>query len=88
MSLLLMKSNKGCHKLWFYLKNDAAAPLPVWGPVNKEKKRMHDHLKAIVILKDRGLRGTGVIGTYHMRRVVPLMVHALLMHRITLDSPP
>jgi hypothetical protein len=28
MSLQLSRSNKGWHVLWFYLKNDAAAPLP------------------------------------------------------------
>jgi hypothetical protein len=27
MSLQLSRSNKGWHTLWFYLKNNAAAPL-------------------------------------------------------------
>jgi hypothetical protein len=27
MSLQLSRSNKGCHTLWFYLKNDVVAPL-------------------------------------------------------------
>ena len=26
MSIPLSKSNKGWHKIWFYLRNDAAAP--------------------------------------------------------------
>ena len=30
MSIPLLKSNKGWHKLWFYLKNDATAPLPIF----------------------------------------------------------
>ena len=30
MSIPLSKSNKGWHKLWFYLKNDDAAPLPIF----------------------------------------------------------
>ena len=30
LSILLSKSNKGWHKLWFYLRNDDAAPLPIF----------------------------------------------------------
>ena len=30
MSIPLSKSNKGWHKLWFYLKNDDATPLPIF----------------------------------------------------------
>ena len=30
MSLPLLKSNKGWHKLWFYLRYDDAAPLPIF----------------------------------------------------------
>ena len=30
MSIRLSKSNKGWHKLWFYLKNDDTAPLPIF----------------------------------------------------------
>ena len=30
MSIPLSKSNKGWHKLWFYLRNDTAAPLPIF----------------------------------------------------------
>ena len=30
MSIPLSKSNKGWHKLWFYLKNNNAAPLPIF----------------------------------------------------------
>lgn len=37
---------------------------------------------------DGGLCGTGVIGVYHVRRVVPLMAHALLMYQMTPDSSP
>jgi len=72
---------------WFYVKNNAAAPLPdftgclieeapkvwLWGPPKKQKKRMHDILDAIVFLKSHGLHRAGVIEAYHARRVVPLM---------------
>jgi hypothetical protein len=30
MSLQLSRSNKGWHVLWFYLKNDVVAPLPIF----------------------------------------------------------
>ena len=65
-------SNKGWHSHWFYLKNDAAAPLPEfagrlikeapdswrkWGVPEKDKKRIQDHLAAIHFLKEKGLKG-------------------------------
>ena len=65
----LSTSNKGWHSHWFYLKNDAAAPLPKftgrlieealdswrkWGVLEKDKKKILDHLAAIHILKDKG----------------------------------
>ena len=28
------------------------------------------------------MKGSGIIGAYHMRRVVPLMVHALPLHQM------
>jgi hypothetical protein len=65
MATALSKSNKGWHKQWFYLKNDPDTPLPIfsghlieeplqswgWGPIDKEKRRLGDLLKAIVLLK-------------------------------------
>jgi len=76
MSIPLSKSNKRWYKLWFYLKNDDAAPLSIftgclieevlgawrYGPIKKEQKRLGDLLKALATLKCRGLHGTGVIG--------------------------
>ena len=38
---------------------------------------MSDILKAVMSLRSRGLRGTGVIGAYHVRRVASLMARAL-----------
>jgi len=62
----------------------------VWryGPIRKEQKRLGDLLKAIVTLKGHGLRGTGVIRAYHVRRLAPLMAHALPMYKMTSDSMP
>ena len=73
-----------------------ATPLPVfsrriikevprswkWGVPNKDKKRIKDHLAALQILKERGVKGSGIIGAYHMRRVVPLMVCVLPLHQM------
>ena len=39
------------------------------GVLEKDKKRIQDHLTTIRILKERGVKGSGIIGAYHMRRV-------------------
>jgi len=80
---------------WFYVKNDAAAPLPAfierlieealeswrkWGLPDKDKKKTQDHLTTIQILKERDVKGSGIIGAYHTRRVAPLMSHALPLY--------
>ena len=39
-----------------------------------------DHLTAIRILKEKDVKGSGIIGAYHMRRVAPLMTCALPLH--------
>jgi hypothetical protein len=54
----------------------------VWDPVEKEKKRLADLLGAIALLKDNGLCGIGVVGTYHVRRVAPLMACALPLYEM------
>ena len=85
--------------MWFYVKNDAAAPLPKftgrligeapqvwsWGPPEK-KGRLRDLLDAITFLKDRGLHGVSVIGAYHMRRVAPLMARVLPLYKMMPDA--
>ena len=67
--LHLSTSNKGWHSYWFYVKDDVAAPLPVfsgsiieevsgpwkWGVPDKDKKKIKDHLAALQILKLRGV---------------------------------
>ena len=103
----LSTSNKGWHSHWFYIRNDTADPLPKftgclikevlkswrkWGVPKKDKKRIQDHLTAIQILKERGVKGSGIIGTYHKRRVAPLMRRALRLHtmapEVSLDRTP
>ena len=82
-SMRLSTSNKGCHSHWFYIKDDVAAPLPVfsrrdveevpgswkWGVLDKDKKRIKDHLVALQILKERGMKGSGIRG----HRCLPYM---------------
>jgi hypothetical protein len=96
MSLRLSSSNKGWHKQWFYLKDDTTAPLPMfsrhlieeapeqwgWGVPYKDKKEIDDHRTTIVFLKERGLKGSCVIDTYHAMRVAPLMARTLPMYRM------
>ena len=69
----LLTSNKGWHSHWFYVKDDAAAPLPAfsgriieevpepwkWGVPDKDKKRIKDHLAFLQILKARGMKDRG-----------------------------
>ena len=92
--MCLSTSNKGWHSLWFYVKDDVATPLPVfsgriieevlgswkWGVPDKDKKRIKDHLAALQILKERGVKGSGIIGAYHTRRVTPLISRALPLY--------
>ena len=51
-----------------------------WGVLDKDKKKIQDHLAAIRILKERGVKGSGIINAYHARMVAPLMRRALPLH--------
>jgi hypothetical protein len=66
---------------------ESAPKMWVWGPPAKEQDRLEDHLKAITILKERGLHGVGVIGVYHVRMLAPLMARALPMYLMMPQSP-
>ena len=46
----------------------------------KDKKKIQDHIIAKHILKENDLKGSGVIGAYHARRVAPLMMRMLLLY--------
>ena len=98
----LSTSNKGWHSQWFYIKDDVAAPLPAfsgcvieevlgswkWGVPDKDNKKIKDHLTALQILKERGVKGSGIIGAYHTQRVVPLMSHALPLYLMAPGTSP
>ena len=51
-----------------------------WGVPDKDKKRIKDHLATLQILKERGMKGSGIISAYHTWRVAPLMSHALPLY--------
>jgi hypothetical protein len=53
-----------------------------WGVLKKDAKNIADHLAAIKILREADVRGSRVIGAYHVRRVAPLMARTLSMHRM------
>ena len=38
------------------------------GVLEKDKKKIRDHITAIHILKENGLKGSGIIEAYHARR--------------------
>jgi hypothetical protein len=50
-------------------------------------KRIVDHLAAIKILREDGMKESGVIGAYNARRVAPLMAHALPMYQMVPIAP-
>jgi hypothetical protein len=59
----------------------------MWEAPDKEKKKLVDHLRAIALLRDHGLRGTSVIGAYHARRVAMLMARALSLYEMVPGAP-
>ena len=51
-----------------------------WGGLDKDNKKIQDHLAAIRILKERSRKGSGIIGAYHTQRVAPLMSYTLPLY--------
>jgi len=37
-----------------------------WGVLEKDKKKIQDYLATIRVLKERGVKGSGIIGAYHV----------------------
>jgi hypothetical protein len=59
-----------------------------WGVPKKDAKRIIDHLATIKILREAGMKGSGVIEAYHARRVAPLMVPVAQMEGTVLAEGP
>jgi hypothetical protein len=57
-----------------------------WGIPGKHKNKIQDHIATILILRERGLQGSGIIRAYHQRRVVPLMARVLPLHQMAPDA--
>ena len=90
----LATPNKGWHSQWFYVRDDPSATLPkytgrlieeapgswTWGVQLKDKKHLADLLAGLQALKERGVKGAGIIGAYHARRVAPLMARAFPLY--------
>ena len=53
-----------------------------WGVQLKDKKHLADLLAGLQALKERGVKGAGIIGAYHARRVASLMARALPLYRM------
>ena len=53
-----------------------------WGVPGKGKKLLNGLLAALQTLKQRGVKGSGIIGAYHARRVAPLMARALPLYQM------
>jgi len=68
------------------LIEEAPEPWRKWGVSEKDKKKIQDHIAAIHILKENGLKGSGVIGAYHVRRVAPLMTRALPLYAMAPEA--
>ena len=54
--------------------------------MEKDQKKIRDHISAIHILKESGLKGSGVIGAYHASRVAPLMTRALPLYAMAPEA--
>ena len=57
-----------------------------WGVLEKDKKRILAHLAAIRFLKERGLKGSGIIGAYHTTRVAPLIRRTLPLYAMAPEA--
>ena len=56
------------------------------GVLEKDKKKIRDHIAAIHILKKNALKGSGIIGAYHGRRVAPLMTRTLPLYAMVPEA--
>lgn len=81
----LSSSNKGWHRQWFYLKNDADAALPDYTRKTFDGRSESWHWG--VTKKEGGLLGGAIIEECHWQRVLPLMARALPLHAMGPSQP-
>jgi hypothetical protein len=94
---ILVSSNKGWQRRWFYLRNDhgrlssfsqrvvtAADSNWRYGAPHDRQKNLQPLLEALQELRDGGLTAVGVVAAIHRRRVLPLTERRLLLSEMTL----
>jgi hypothetical protein len=82
---ILVSSNKGWQRRWFYLWNNdrrlpsfsqrvvtAAGSNWRWGATREKQENLQPLLEALQRLRDGGLTAAGVVAAIHRRRVLPL----------------
>jgi hypothetical protein len=93
---ILVSSNKGWQRRWFYLRNnDGRLPLFsqqvvttvgsnwCYGAPRDRQKNLQPLLEALQELRDGGLTVAGVVAAIHRRRVLPLTERRLLLSEMT-----
>jgi hypothetical protein len=94
---ILVSSNKGWQRRWFYLRNDdgrlPSFSQPVvttagsnwrYGAPRDRQKNLQPLLDALQELRDGGLTAAGVVAAIDRRRVLPLTERQLLLSEMTL----
>jgi hypothetical protein len=82
---ILVSSNKGWQRRWFYLRNNDGRLLSFsqrvvtatggnwsWGATRERQEKLQPILQALQKLRDGGLTAAGVVAAIHRRRVLPL----------------
>jgi hypothetical protein len=93
---ILVSSNKGWQRRWFYLRNDdgrlplfsqrvvtAAGSHWRYGAPRERQKNLQPLLEALEKLREGGLTAAGVVAAIHRRRVLPLTEQRLLLSEMT-----
>jgi hypothetical protein len=93
---ILVSSNKGWQRRWFYLRNNdgrllsfsqrvviAASSNWRYGAPRERQKNLQPLLEALRELRDGGLTAAGVVAAIHRRRVLPLTEQRLLLSEMT-----
>ena len=92
---ILVSSNKGWQRRWFYLQNDdgrlpwfsqrvvtAAGINWRWGATREKQENLQPLLEALQRLRDGGLTAAGVVAAIHRRRVLPLAERRLQLSKM------
>jgi hypothetical protein len=96
---ILVSSNKGWQRRWFYLRNDGemlppfsqrvvtvAADAWRYGTPHERQKNLEPLLKALEALRKGGLTAAGVIAAIHRRRVLSLAERRLPLWEMTPEA--